>query len=126
MAAKPTHEPLLRCRWDPATCFTPEAAVRIMLCVAKSLAHLHSLGICHGDVYAHNVLADEQGHAVLCDYGVPLSDQVAVWGWLVFTLPLNACSKARFLALWERCILAVIACKLLTNIIKASQRATST
>lgn len=26
-------------------------------------------GIAHGDVYAHNVMADETGHATLCDYG---------------------------------------------------------
>lgn len=26
-------------------------------------------GICHGDVYAHNVMASEEGHATLCDYG---------------------------------------------------------
>jgi hypothetical protein len=29
-------------------------------------------GICHGDVYAHNVMADEQGQTVLCDYGAPV------------------------------------------------------
>jgi serine/threonine protein kinase len=36
---------------------------------------MHSKGICHGDVYAHNVLADSEGNAVLCDYGeaAPLS-----------------------------------------------------
>lgn len=26
-------------------------------------------GIAHGDVYAHNVMADEEGHSILCDYG---------------------------------------------------------
>lgn len=26
-------------------------------------------GIAHGDVYAHNVMASEEGHATLCDYG---------------------------------------------------------
>lgn len=26
-------------------------------------------GIAHGDVYAHNVMADEAGQATLCDYG---------------------------------------------------------
>ena len=26
-------------------------------------------GIAHGDVYAHNLMADEEGRATLCDYG---------------------------------------------------------
>ena len=34
-----------------------------------ALAELHRLRICHGDVYAHNVLVDDDGSAVLLDYG---------------------------------------------------------
>lgn len=34
------------------------------------MSYLHEKGICHGDLYAHNVLVDgETGAAVLCDYG---------------------------------------------------------
>ena len=37
--------------------------------VARALAYLHARHICHGDVYAHNVLSDASGRSVLCDYG---------------------------------------------------------
>ena len=43
--------------------------------VQAALAELHRLRICHGDVYAHNVLVDDDGDAVLLDYGV-CSDRV--------------------------------------------------
>lgn len=33
------------------------------------MAYLHEKGICHGDLYAHNVLVDETGATVLCDFG---------------------------------------------------------
>ena len=69
LAAKPTHDSLLRCRWAPGTIMPPRTGLLAALGVARALSHLHSLGICHGDVYAHNVLADDKGHAVLCDYG---------------------------------------------------------
>lgn len=38
--------------------------------VARAMAYLHEKGICHGDLYAHNVLVDGgTGAAVLCDFG---------------------------------------------------------
>ncbi len=34
------------------------------------MSYLHEKAICHGDLYAHNVLVDgETGAAVLCDFG---------------------------------------------------------
>ena len=33
------------------------------------LSHLHGRGICHGDFYAHNLLVDDHGHAILGDFG---------------------------------------------------------
>jgi len=38
--------------------------------VAAAAAHLHSRGIAHGDLYAHNILVDvSSGHAKLGDFG---------------------------------------------------------
>lgn len=35
----------------------------------NTLPAKHFAGVAHGDVYAHNVLADEEGRVFLCDYG---------------------------------------------------------
>ena len=37
--------------------------------VASAAAHLHSMGIMHGDLYAHNILYNEEAHAYLGDFG---------------------------------------------------------
>jgi hypothetical protein len=34
-----------------------------------ALAHLHAKGLMHGDFYAHNILVDDQAHALLGDFG---------------------------------------------------------
>ena len=36
---------------------------------ADALAHLHAQGLMHGDFYAHNLLVDDDGHALLGDFG---------------------------------------------------------
>lgn len=43
--------------------------MNVAIGVANALEYLHQHNICHGDVYAHNVLADSHGKSVLCDYG---------------------------------------------------------
>jgi hypothetical protein len=37
--------------------------------MGDALAHLHAKGLMHGDFYAHNILVDEGGHALLGDFG---------------------------------------------------------
>jgi serine/threonine protein kinase len=44
-------------------------SVRVAKSTAAALEYLHSHGIAHGDVYAHNMLAAKDGTTVLCDYG---------------------------------------------------------
>lgn len=41
----------------------------ILRSVASAAAHLHARGIAHGDLYAHNILINEAGHALLGDFG---------------------------------------------------------
>lgn len=45
---------------------------------ADALGHLHALGLTHGDLYAHNLLVDGTGQALVSDFGaasfLPLDD----------------------------------------------------
>lgn len=63
---------LLRCRWAEDCSFQLSYLLRVAHSTASALQYLHSLSICHGDVYAHNILPDADGNAVLCDYGEPV------------------------------------------------------
>lgn len=44
-------------------------ALAILMGMASAAAHLHAQGILHGDLYAHNILWDGQGHSLLGDFG---------------------------------------------------------
>jgi serine/threonine protein kinase len=44
-------------------------AVAMARAAAAALAHLHARGLTHGDLYAHNLLVDGQGGALLSDFG---------------------------------------------------------
>lgn len=69
LAEKPNLESLLRCRWEARRTYAVRFVHQVARDVAGALAFLHARHIAHGDVYAHNVLADENGESVLCDYG---------------------------------------------------------
>ncbi|CAM9643347.1 unnamed protein product, partial [Hapterophycus canaliculatus] len=46
--------------------------------LARALAHIHALGICHRDIKPQNLLLDPQTHVLkLCDFG---SAKILVWG----------------------------------------------
>lgn len=49
--------------------FAPAEAVRIAHGIASVAGHLHARGIMHGDLYAHNILHDGAGGALLGDFG---------------------------------------------------------
>ena len=49
--------------------FSPEVALRIARAMASVAAALHGKGILHGDLYAHNILRNDAGHALLGDFG---------------------------------------------------------
>lgn len=44
-------------------------ALALLMGMASAAAHLHAQGILHGDLYAHNILWDGQGHGLLGDFG---------------------------------------------------------
>jgi hypothetical protein len=49
--------------------FTSARARSIVRGAGEALAHLHARGLVHGDFYAHNLLVDDAGHALLGDFG---------------------------------------------------------
>ena len=64
--------------------------------VATALNYMHKNSLAHGDVYAHNILADDDGNAVLCDYGAAFfypSAQREHWEPLEVRALRNACQK---------------------------------
>jgi serine/threonine protein kinase len=71
LADRPDSSRLLRSRYAPQLRFESAGGKSIVGSIATALQYLHSVGICHGDVYAHNVLvgAGPVPSAWLCDFG---------------------------------------------------------
>jgi hypothetical protein len=65
----PTLQSCTRDSFVPGTLFSAGKCMAILRSVASAAAHLHARGIAHGDLYAHNVLIDDAGHALLGDFG---------------------------------------------------------
>lgn len=69
LAGPPSLASCTRDCYDPDRCFEPAEALRIASSVAAVVAHLHTRGILHGDLYAHNLLVDQSGQTLLSDFG---------------------------------------------------------
>ncbi|CAM9624645.1 unnamed protein product, partial [Discosporangium mesarthrocarpum] len=69
LAEKPNFSSVLRCRWGEGRRFSQVFVVAVGMQVARAMAYLHDAGICHGDLYAHNVLVDDDGKTTVCDFG---------------------------------------------------------
>lgn len=48
---------------------SPNSTLSILGGVAGAAGHLHARGLAHGDLYAHNILINGEGHALLGDFG---------------------------------------------------------
>jgi hypothetical protein len=96
--------------------FSLSVALRIAHGIASAVAHLHERGILHGDLYAHNILWNAQGDALLGDFGAAtfMPDdalalqriEVRAFGCLLEEL-LERCEPAETEALWalhRRCV----------------------
>ncbi len=69
LAAPPSLDSCTRDVYDAGAHFTPEAVIRLASGIASAVRQLHACGILHGDLYAHNILHDEDGNALLGDFG---------------------------------------------------------
>jgi hypothetical protein len=69
LAGPPSLESCTRDIYASETEFTLATALNIATSIAAVAGHLHEQGIMHGDLYAHNILRDEQGDCLLADFG---------------------------------------------------------
>lgn len=65
----PSFDTCTRDNFTPGKYFTIQKCKNILVSIASAAVHLHANGITHGDLYAHNILIDEAGHALLGDFG---------------------------------------------------------
>ena len=70
LGGAPSFDSCTRDVYAPSTKFSETVARNILSNVAEAVNALHECGLCHGDVYAHNILYNpESGKAVLVDFG---------------------------------------------------------
>jgi hypothetical protein len=69
LAGPPSLATCTRDVYAPDARFTGAHARAIARATGDALAHLHEKGLVHGDFYAHNILVDDQAHALLGDFG---------------------------------------------------------
>ncbi|WP_233272899.1 leucine-rich repeat-containing protein kinase family protein [Paraburkholderia acidisoli] len=69
LAGPPSLASCTRDIYAPDVRFDRSIALRLARGMASAARHLHARGIMHGDLYAHNILHDGAGHALLGDFG---------------------------------------------------------
>ena len=69
LAGPPSLQSCTRDVYVPGPRFELAPVARIAYGMACAARYLHQQGILHGDFYAHNILHDEQGYALLGDLG---------------------------------------------------------
>ncbi|KUG08585.1 protein kinase [Solirubrum puertoriconensis] len=69
LAGPPSFATCTRDVYAAGTRFSLPEVLRIALGIASAVRHLHSRGILHGDLYAHNILVAEGGECLLGDFG---------------------------------------------------------
>jgi hypothetical protein len=82
LAGPPSLHSCTRDTYAPGLSLTLDVARQLLTGIASAARHLHERGVMHGDLYGHNVLYRQEGHALLGDFGaacryVPDSGQVA-------------------------------------------------
>ena len=51
------------------TQFSTKTIIEVAKAIASAAAHLHARGVMHGDLYAHNILINDDDHCYLGDFG---------------------------------------------------------
>ncbi|MEW5839254.1 MAG: leucine-rich repeat-containing protein kinase family protein [Pseudomonadota bacterium] len=81
----PSFSSCTRDTFAAGTCFPLQHILDMAHGVADAVSHLHARGLCHGDLYAHNVLCNAERHVLCGDFGaaarfdgLPAHQQAAV------------------------------------------------
>jgi hypothetical protein len=78
LANPPSLESCTRDVYASATVLGLSQVCSVALDIARATEHLHACGILHGDLYAHNILYNAEGHGLLSDFGaasfLPIDD----------------------------------------------------
>lgn len=69
LAALPSFDTCSRDVYADSLRLSCDSALRIARGIASAAGHLHAQGICHGDLYAHNILFNARGECLLGDFG---------------------------------------------------------
>ena len=69
LAGPPSLDSCTRDCYPAGTTFDLSCVLRLALGIAQAACHLHTKGLMHGDLYAHNILHDGTGMALLGDFG---------------------------------------------------------
>jgi len=79
LAAPPSLASCTRDVYAPDMRFSFPQLLGIVRGIASAVAHLHAQGVMHGDLFAHNILWNEQGECLLGDFGaasfMPVHDE---------------------------------------------------
>ena len=65
----PDRESCTRDVFDADQKLTTGSVLKMAERIASTLVHLHSKNLCHGDLYAHNILTNHQADTLLSDFG---------------------------------------------------------
>lgn len=116
LAAPPSLESCTRDIYAPPQRFTLPQVLNLAHGIASAVAHLHARRILHGDLYAHNMLWNQNGDVLLGDFGaasfMPEAAtslqriEVRAFGCLLEEL-LTRCDAPSLDALWDlqkRCV----------------------
>ena len=76
----PSMESCTRDTYDDEALFPMPLLQRIVSDVASAALHLHQRGVNHGDLYAHNILIDREGHSLLGDFGAASCYERSIYG----------------------------------------------
>lgn len=69
LGGPPSFDTCTRDTFKPGIHFSSEAILKISQSIADAAMHLHSQGIMHGDLYAHNTLIDDEANTIFGDFG---------------------------------------------------------